>query len=135
MIYPSIVEYIRLRHRNGELVPKLDQVSAREHACTLLRKAGFVLHQVSQSSTSAYYLHPARSPYLLRVSDHPSKRDNIGMPNTVARLTISPKDQYLSEYHVENLTAMAIGLYFLGEPRPNRYYGKKGTWESSTETI
>lgn len=124
------MELIRLKHMNGELVPRLDHVAAREHAAALLRKAGFVLHQVSQSSMSVYYFFPGRDPYLLRVSDHPSKRDVIGMPNTVARLTISPKDQYLTEHHVENLVTMAIGRYFLGEPRPSRYFGKKGTWEN-----
>ncbi|SRR5229473_120598 len=125
------MKLIRLRHLNGVLVPKLDHVAAREHASALLKKAGFRLHQVSQSSTSVYYLHPAREPYLLRVSDHPSKHDVIGLPNTVARLTISPKDQYLTEMHVQNLVTMAIGRYFLGEPKPSRYYGKKGSWEDA----
>src|SRR5580693_7611017 len=128
------MEFIRLRHKNGEIVPKLDHVAAREHACALLRKAGFAVHQVSQSSTSVYYFHAARAPYLLRVSDHPSKGDVMGMPYTVARLTISLKDQYLSQHHVENLVTMAIGRYFLGEPKPSRYYGKKGTWESNEQT-
>lgn len=122
-------DLIRLRHRNGVLVPRLDHIAAREHASALLKKAGFSVHQVSQSSTSTYYMHPARAPLLLRVSDHPSKREIIGMPYTVARLTISPKDRYLTEYHVENLVVTAIGRYFLSDPKPSRYYGKKGTWE------
>jgi hypothetical protein len=124
------MEFVRLRHCSNILVPKLDHITARECAVALLRKAGFKLHQVSQSSTSVYYLHPAREPYLLRVSDHRSKRDLIGLPFTVARLTISPKDQYLTEHHVENLVVSAIGRYFLGDPKPTRYYGKKGTWEA-----
>ncbi len=111
-------------------MPRLDQVAAREHAVALLTKAGFRLHQVALRSTSAYYYHVARAPFLLRVSDHPSKRDIIGLPNTVARLTISPKDQYLSAYHIENLVVMAIGRYFLSDPKPTRYYGRKGTWET-----
>lgn len=126
------MELIRLRHMNGVLVPRLDHVSAREHAAALLKKAGFRLHQVSQRSTSAYYVHPAREPYLLRVSDHPSKRDIMGLPNTVSRLTISPKNQYLTEVHVENLVVNAIGRYFLSDPKPTRYYGKRGTWEGES---
>jgi hypothetical protein len=130
------VELIRLKHKNGAVVPKLDHVTAREHAVALLKKAGFILHQVSQCSTTVYYLHPARTPYLLRVADHRSKRDIIGQPNTVARLTISPKDQYLTELHIENLVATAIGRYFLNEPKPTRYYGKRGTWEDcQTENL
>ena len=124
------MELIRLRHRNGELVPRLDHIAAREHAATLLRKAGFILHQTSLNSTSTYYLHPAREPYLLRVADHPSKGQVIGLPNTVAKLTISPKDKYLTECHVENLVVMAIGRYFLSDPKPSRYFGRKGTWEN-----
>lgn len=114
-------------------MPRLDHVSAREHAAALLRKAGFHLHQVSQSSTSTYYRHPGREPFLLRVSDHPSKHDVMGLPNTVARLTISPKDRYLTEVHVKNLVVNAIGRYFVEDPKPSRYYGKKGTWESVLE--
>jgi hypothetical protein len=125
---------IRLRHRNGVLVPRLDHIEAREHAATLLRKAGFALHQVSQRSTSTYFFHVARAPYLLRVADHPSKHDTIGLPYTVARLTLSPKDKYLTECHVENLVVMAIGRYFLSNPKPSRYYGKKGTWENQSAT-
>ena len=126
------MEMIRLRHRNGLLVPRLDYIAARDHATLLLKKAGFALHQASQSSASTYYIHPARAPYLLRVSDHPSKGQVIGLPNTVAKLTISPKDKYLTTHHIENLVVMAIGRYFLGEPKPSRYFGKKGTWETDT---
>lgn len=107
-------DLIRLRHLNGVLVPRLGHVAAREHAATLLRKAGFHLHQVSQRSTSTYYTHSARVPFLLRVSDHPSKGDVMGLPYTVARLTISPKDRYLTEHHILNLVVNAIGRYFLG---------------------
>lgn len=106
-------------------MPRLDHISAREHAVTLLKKAGFRLHQVALQSTSTYYLHPAREPYLLRVSDHPSKPEIIGMASTVARLTISPKDHYLTEKHIENLVVTAIGRYFLMDPRPSRYDGPK----------
>lgn len=118
-------ELIRLRHLNGVLVPRLDHIAAREHATALLKKAGFQLHQVSQISTSVYYCHPSRQPYLLRVSDHPSKSDVMGLPYTVARLTISPKDRYLTEHHVFNLVANAIGRYFVTGPKPTRYDGPK----------
>lgn len=119
------MEMIRLRHMNGVLVPRLDHIAAREHAVALLKKAGFALHQVSRSSTSAYYYHLVRAPFLMRVGDHSSKHDVMGMPNTVARLTISPKDKYLTEKHVENLVANAIGRYFLTDPPPTRYDGPK----------
>lgn len=117
------MEFIRLRHSNGEIVPRLDHIAAREYAVRLLKKAGFQLHQVALQSTTSYYYHLARAPYLLRVSDHPSKRSPIGLPHSVARLTISPKDQYLTERHVENLVINAIGRYFLMDPEPSRYDG------------
>lgn len=114
---------IRLRHSNGVIVPKLDHISAREHAVSLLKKAGFRLHRISQNSTSAYYYHMARAPLLLRVADHPSKSAIMGMPHTVSRLTISPKDAYLTEKHVENLVVTAIGRYFLMDPKASKYDG------------
>lgn len=117
---------IRLRHLNGALVPRLDHIAAREHAVALLKRAGFCLHQVANNSTSAYYYHQARAPFLLRVADHASKGAPIGLwDKTVARLTISPKDKYLTTVHVENLVANAIGRYFLNEPRPSQYAGPK----------
>lgn len=116
---------IRLRHANGAIVARLDHIAAREHAVALLKKAGFQLHQVSQNSTSVYYYHLARAPLLLRVADHGSKGGPMGMPNTVARLTISPKDLYLTETHIGNLVANAIGRYFLTDPKPSDYDGPK----------
>ena len=106
-------------------MPRLDHVAAREHAIALLKRAGFCLHQVATNSTSVYYYHPARSPLLLRVSDHPSKGSPMGLSNTVARLTISHKDQYLTAVHIENLVANAIGRYFLNDPKPSEYDGPK----------
>lgn len=106
-------------------MPRLNHIAAREHAVALLKKAGFALHQVSMNSTSAYYYHLARAPYLLRVADHKTKGGPMGMPNTVARLTISPKDRYLTERHVENLVTTAIGRYFLADPKPTDYDGPK----------
>jgi hypothetical protein len=103
----------------------LDHIAAREHAVQLLRKAGFALDQVSNNSTSVYYYHPARAPLLLRVSDHPSKDAPVGLSRTVARLTISPKDQYLTEHHIQNLVINAIGRYFLLDPKPSRYDGPR----------
>ena len=50
-------DLIRLRHANGIVVPRLDHIAAREHAVALLKKAGFMLHQVSQNSTTVYYYH------------------------------------------------------------------------------
>lgn len=106
-------------------MPKLDHIEAREHAVALLKKAGFRLYQVSLQTTTAYYSHPARNPFLLRVADHPSKHEIIGKSETVSRLTISPKDAYLTEKHIENLVVTAIGRYFLMDPKPSRYDGPK----------
>lgn len=119
------MEMIRVRHQNGAIVARLDHHDAREHAVALLKKAGFHLHQVSQSSTTAYYHHPARVPLLLRVADHPRKGDMMGLPGTVSKLTLSPKDQYLTERHIENLVVMAIGRYFLMDPKPSQYDGPR----------
>lgn len=115
------IELIRLRHQNGVIVPRLDHTEARELAISLLKKAGFELHQVSKNSTSAYYKHPARAPLLLRVADHSSKKAPLGLSNTVAKLTISTKDQYLTDIHVCNLVATSIGKYFLNDPKPSVY--------------
>lgn len=99
----------------------------------LVKKAGFELAQVSKISETCYYTHPARRPYLLRVSTHTSKRGPMGLQsNTLARATFSRKDTHeFSEMHVNNVIAMAIGRYFIGDPKPSNYYGRKGTWEHS----
>lgn len=117
-------DLIRCRHLNGALLPRLDHIAAREYATELLKKAGFYLHEVARNSTTAYYTHHGRTPYLLRVSDHKSKGSPMGLPNAVARLTISPKDAYLTTHHVENLVVTAIGRYFLTDPTPSEYDGK-----------
>lgn len=130
-----MVDLIRLRHSNGVIVPRLDHIAAREHAVTLLKKAGFCLYQVSQSSTSVYYYHMARVPLLLRVADHSSKGGTMGLPNTVARLTISARDAYLTEKHIENLVVNAIGRYFLTDPKPSEYDGPKSLKTSTDEVV
>jgi hypothetical protein len=53
--------------------------------------------------------------------------------NTVARVTISPHDRgFLDDLwarqDIENLVAIGIGPYFLSDPKPSSYHGKKGTW-------
>lgn len=45
----------------------------------------------------------------------------MGLSNTVAKLTISTKDQYLTDTHVRNMVATSIGKYFLNDPKPSVY--------------
>jgi hypothetical protein len=100
-------------------------------ALDLVKKAGFKLHTASMQSEACYYFHPSRAPLLLRIATHSSKRGAMGLSGVVARVTYSPRDKAdLSEEHVRNLLAMAIGRYFLDDPKPSRYYGKRDTWES-----
>ena len=113
----------------------MDPLDAYHLALDLMKKAGFTLHTASRQSEACYYSHPSRHPLLLRVAMHPSKKSPMGLQaNTLARVTISPHDRGLTDehhgpLHVENLVAIGIGRYFLKEPKPSNYIGKKGTWE------
>jgi len=109
----------------------MDYLEAYHMGLDLVKKAGFELHTVSAKSEACYYSHPMRKPLLLRVATHGSKHSPMGLRSTtVARATFSHKERHaFSEVHVRNVIAMAIGLYFIEEPRPSKYYGRKGTWE------
>jgi hypothetical protein len=110
----------------------MTHLEAYHLALDLVKKAGFKLHQASMQSEACYYYHPAREPLLLRVATHSSKRGAMGLTGVVAKVTYSPKDKHdLSEAHVRNLLAIAIGRYFMTDPKPSRYYGKRGTWEDN----
>lgn len=102
----------------------------------LVKKAGFELHQVSRISDTCYYTHPQRRPLLLRLGTHTSKHAPMGLKaNTLAKATFSRKSSHgFSESHVRNVVAMAIGLYFLQDPKPSEYYGRKGTWEDQPDS-
>ena len=110
----------------------MTHVEARETAVQLLLKAGFVFVSAALTTDSCHYTHPARTPFLLRVGTHKSKKAPMGLSNIVARLTFTAKDTlHLSERLVRQRVKWAIGEYFLGEPKPTRYLGKRGTWEAS----
>jgi hypothetical protein len=133
---------MRMR-RNGKgqpepfQIPTMTNVEAYHFAQELVKKAGFALHVASMRSEACYYSHPARAPLLLRLATHKSKRSLIGMrASTVARLTLRDNaGHYYSEEHVRNMLAMAIGRYFMNDPRPSEYFGKKGTWESEGDRV
>jgi hypothetical protein len=110
----------------------MNPIEALHVAMELVKKAGFILSTASSKSEACYYFHPARPEYLLRLSNHPSKKSPIGMrAKTISKATFSRKEIYpFSQEHVENLVAMAIGRYFINEPKPSNYKGKRGTWET-----
>lgn len=108
---------------------RIEHMTAYNMAIDLVKQAGFVLDHVSGQTETCYYVHPSRPGHLLRVSAHKSKRSPIGMNGVVARLTFTKKDQTLCPSLVLNRVKWAIGEYFLNDPRPSRYQGKRGTWE------
>lgn len=106
----------------------MNYLEAYHLALDLIKKAGFELHTVSARSEACYYFHPARKPYLLRIAQHRKSKSNIGLSNTVAKVTFSTKHDFSNQY-VRSALALAIGRYFMDDPKPSEYYGKKGTWE------
>lgn len=109
---------------------RIDHMTAYHLAIDLVKRAGFELAFVSQKSESCYYFHPSRSrERTLRLSAHKSKKSPIGMSNVCARASFTPKETTHTETNVYNKVAFAIGRYFLEEPPPSRYEGKRGTWE------
>ena len=109
----------------------MNSLDAYHLALDLVKKAGFEFHTASQKSEACYYFHPARKPYLLRIAQHRQKKPEMGLSNIVAKLTFSTEHGF-SEQRVRNALALAIGHYFLTEPKPSRYFGKKGTWEGES---
>lgn len=114
----------------------MDHAEAHHLALDLVKKAGFVLSTASSRSEACYYYHPARAPLLLRIATHSSKRAPMGLQGRIiAKATFSSRDTHpFSEAHVENVVAMAIGRYFITDPRPSEYKGKRGTWEHGEAT-
>lgn len=115
----------------------IDHITAYNMAIELVKSAGFVLSHVSMSTETTYYYHPARRPYLLRVSAHKSKHSPIGLNDVVARCAFTKGEEKakncLTPTNVRNRVTWAIGQYFLNEPLPTRYKGKRGTWEHLVE--
>ena len=102
-----------------------DNHTAYHKGIALLKKAGFEFSHASMKTMTCYYYHPARHPYLLRISDHKTKKSPIGMNSVIAKVSFSEKDIYLSDKRIIDMIKWAIGEYFLAEPKPSRYTGTK----------
>lgn len=105
---------------------RIDCITAHSLAGSLLKKAGFVLDSVSQTSESCYYKHPIRPDCLLRLSTHKSKGPPIGLKSVVVRVSFTVKDEMhlLTPTVVENRVIWAIGYYFLADPKESKYKPK-----------
>jgi len=111
---------------------------ACERAGKMLLDAGFEFRYQSNITETKYYGLPGR-PHLLRVSAHKSKKEPIGVAETVARITFhtggceTPQHVAISDEAFEHMVAVAIGFYVLKSNRPmqSSWRGKRGTWEAS----
>lgn len=109
-------------------VSRIDSMTAFNLAIELVKKAGFVLEHVAMRSETCYFRHPAiKKGRLLRVSTHRGK-GRIGQNGVVSKVTCGIRDMNLTATSVENHVIYAIGRYFLTEPKPSEYRGKRGTW-------
>lgn len=107
----------------------IDADTAQAIATDLVKRAGFVLNHAATTSESCYYYHPAiGKKRLLRVSTHRGG-GRIGQVGVVAKVTCGRRDTSLTTRSVEIKVIHAIGTYFLTEPKPSEYRGKRGTWE------
>lgn len=112
----------------------MDNLEAYDLAISLVKRAGFILDHVAMSSETCYFRHPAiKKGRLLRVSTHRGK-GRIGHNGVVSKVTCSQRDMHLNPTSVENKVIHAIGRYFLTEPRPSEYRGKRGTWENDNHS-
>lgn len=102
---------------------RIDCVTAQQAAAELLKKAGFVLFQVSSVSESCYYEHPARPRCLLRLSTHRANGPPIGVNTTLVNLTFTEKDELhlLTPTIVKNRVIWAIGYYFIADEKKSKY--------------
>jgi hypothetical protein len=111
---------------------QITYLEAYHLAIELVKKAGFEFSHAAMSTESCYYRHPARAPYLLRVSAHKSKHSPIGMRHVVARVSFTRGEEKHGMHtptNTLNRVTWAIGQYFLNDPKPSEYKGKRGTWE------
>lgn len=116
-------------------VPRIDHLAAYHLAIDLLKTAGFQLSNVSLRSETCYYWHPGRDKdHLLRVSTHASKKSPMGLSKVCAKVAFSPKAIH-TEFGVRQHVTFAIGRYFLNEPPPSRYLGKRAEWEYCVENV
>jgi hypothetical protein len=112
-------------------VSRIDHVTAQNLAIELLKRAGFILDHVALASESCYYYHPAiGKKRLVRVSTHRGKGRTIGKNGVVSKVTCGPRNMHATNKTIENQVIYAIGHYFLTEPKPSEYRGKRGTWEN-----
>ena len=110
---------------------QIDHITAYHLAIELVKRAGFVLDHVAMQSETCYYRHPSiKKGRLLRVSTHRGK-GRIGHNGVVSKVTCGAKDMHLNPRSVENQVIHAIGRYFLTEPKPFEYRGKRGIWEAA----
>jgi hypothetical protein len=108
---------------------RISHMAAYDMAIELVKKAGFQLDHVSRQTETCYFYHPSRRPLLMRVSAHKNNGSPLGLNNVLARVSFSYGEHMFTPTIVTNRVTWAIGQYFLGDPRPSKYKGKKGTWE------
>ena len=124
-------------HRSGDSElsrERIDNQTAYDLAIAIARKAGFTLASVSRLTEACYFTHLGRPDMLMRLSMHSSNRSPIGMNAVVARASFAAKNNHLSIFSVHNTMRFVIGDYFMRDPTPSRYRGKRGTWENQGPT-
>lgn len=132
---PKGTTHYHPKHEGALARDKIDAHAAYDLARAMAKKAGFRLHHVPPNSESCYFEHPSRPGFLLRLSMHRSKRSPIGLNSVVSRASFSSKTDHWSEFAVYCQMRHAIGDYFLRDPEPSRYKGKRGTWEHSNGDV
>lgn len=109
---------------------RIDHLVAYHLAIDLVKRAGFQFAFAAMRTESCYYFHPGRGrDRLLRLSAHKSKHSPIGLNGICARASFSPKCKTHTETNVYNQVAFAIGRYFMEEPPPTKYLGKRCDWD------
>lgn len=109
---------------------RINYLTAYHMAIELVKRAGFQFAFSAMKTESCYYFHPGRGRnYLLRLSAHKSKHSPIGLNNVCARVSFPPKCLVFTKKSVYNAVALAIGTYFLEDPPPSKYQGKRCDWD------
>lgn len=109
-----------------------------QRAIDRLKATGFELACVSQKSEATYLRIPGRHG-MLRIATHRNgNKEQIGMQPIAAWITFrggrGHRDVLLmTEDRFEGMLHKVIGQYWLrsAEPMPQRYQGKRGTWEGA----
>jgi hypothetical protein len=117
-------------------VVRIHNLDAYHLAIELVKRAGFQFAFAAMRSESCYYFHPGRGrDRLLRLSAHSSKHSPMGLNNVCARVSFTPNDPYHTKKNVYSRVAFAIGRYFMEEPPPSQYKGKRGSWEEHRQDL